>query len=129
MPKTKAEPTAKQKAFDGAKDAHDKATVAETKASNAQTKKALETAENNLKEARAALYRENFERVGGARVAKALEAIANVGKIAASKQYGFNAGDVEKMEKALTEAVTATVAKFRTAGTKTAKGAKAGFQF
>lgn len=130
MAKERAEKTAAQKAYENAKAAHEKALAALEKADNAANKKAEADAATALAGARKVLTRENFVRVGGNRMAKAVEAIANVGKVAKPKTYDFSEADIAKIETALNASTAATVAAFRNASTKTGKGEKkAAFAF
>lgn len=129
MPRAKAEPSQAAKTFEIAKTNHEKAAAALAKQDNAANKKAMEHAEETLKAAKQTLARENFERVGGGRVAKAISAIQNVGKVAKPRVYSYSDADISKMEQALVTNVANVISSFRAAKGGAKEQKKAGFSF
>lgn len=115
MAKTKKELNSAQQAAKAARAALKvaKETVAKTK--NASTEKALEAANAAASVAVKAENRDRFLRVGGSRVARALEAIKNVGALGNARSYEFDTADVSKIESALNNALASAVSSLKTA--------------
>lgn len=130
MAKTKSEVTPVQAKAQAARDAYAKAKEAHEKTDNASTRKALETASAERDTAIKAENRERFERIGGARVLKAIVSLNNVGKLAAPRSYNYEEQDIAEAEKAIMEAAKGACAAMRSALQKGAgKTAGAGFTF
>lgn len=130
MAKKATEQTPAQAKAKAAREAHTKAKEAHEKADNATTRKALETATAERDAAVKAENRERFERIGGARVLKAIGALNNVGKLAAPRSYHYDEEDIATAEKAIMDAAKTACASMRNALQKGAgKTAGAGFSF
>jgi hypothetical protein len=125
MAKKKAELTDAQKATLAARQkVEDAQKVHDAKPTDA-TKKHLDAAKSELRSAQAVENRERFVRVGGNRVKKIRTAIRNLSGVASPRLYHYAEADVAKAEATLTEELTKTIAKLRTALTTGSAVAKA----
>lgn len=130
MAKTAKEKTPIQKAAEAARNKYQLAKAAVEKADNATTQKALSDATTARDNAVDAERRERFLTIGGARVAKSIDVIANVGKLAAPRSYAYTEDDIAKLEAGITNAAKNAVSALRSALQKGApKAVKAGFTF
>lgn len=102
MARTKTSQTQTAKALDAAR-----ATLKDARAkfektpNNEMLEKAFDAAKTRVRELSIAVNRERFLKVGGARVSKALKAIAALRMVANQRSYSFSEPDVQKIEEAV----------------------------
>ena len=89
--------------------------VGRTPKSAAQKAKELEERKNLTPEQKKQLKRKNFVKLASKRLPKAVKAISQLGNLA-SPQYTSSDKDVEKIEKALVDAINNVLNRFRKSG-------------